>query len=218
MNIGLMIANGFTFTSLKLFLIVLVIFMYGFSGSYSSRTIDNVIFVVGLAIDVADDNENLKVSFGFTNMSPFSQGSPYEKPDTIYYRENISFTMKDLIEIKTQDSDTGEEIIATRDAEYFEIIAVYDQKEGVAAAAFTVFSLDPSSAHKDKTFLKMLDDYPFKEQHIRLILLGEGGDMNFHPKRKSMRVEFFKPDGTSIIQSISAGVSSNQLYRLPHFK
>jgi len=64
-------------------LIVLVIFMYGFSGSYSSRTIDNVIFVVGLAIDVADDNENLKVSFGFTNMSPFSQGSSYEKPDTI---------------------------------------------------------------------------------------------------------------------------------------
>ena len=64
-------------------LIVLVIFMYGFSGSYASRTIDNVIFVIGLAIDVADDNENLKVSFGFTNMSPFSQGSSYEKPDTI---------------------------------------------------------------------------------------------------------------------------------------
>lgn len=64
-------------------LIVIIIFIYGFSGSYASRTIDNVVFVIALAIDLADDNENLKVSFGFTNMSPFSQGSSYEKPDTI---------------------------------------------------------------------------------------------------------------------------------------
>lgn len=64
-------------------LVVSVIFIYGFSSSYASRTIDNVLFVVGLAIDLADDNENLKVSFGFTNISPFSQGSSYEKPDTI---------------------------------------------------------------------------------------------------------------------------------------
>jgi len=64
-------------------LVASVIFIYGFSSSYASRTIDNVLFVVGLAIDLADDNENLKVSFGFTNISPFSQGSSYEKPDTI---------------------------------------------------------------------------------------------------------------------------------------
>ena len=64
-------------------LVVMVIFIYGFSSSYASRTIDNVVFVIALAIDLADDNENLKVSFGFTNISPFSQGSSYEKPDTI---------------------------------------------------------------------------------------------------------------------------------------
>lgn len=72
-------------TTLKIIalLTITVIFIYGFSSSYASRTIDNVVFVVGLAIDLADDKENLKVSFGFTNMTPFSQESSYEKPDTI---------------------------------------------------------------------------------------------------------------------------------------
>ena len=62
---------------------VIIIFLYAFSNSYSSSNIDNISYVVGVGVDLADDGKNLKVSFEFTNISPSPQESSSEKPEPI---------------------------------------------------------------------------------------------------------------------------------------
>lgn len=64
-------------------LILIVIFIYAFSVSYASSNIDNSLFIIGLAIDKADDDKNLKISFEFTDLSPFSQDSSAKKAEPI---------------------------------------------------------------------------------------------------------------------------------------
>ena len=52
--------------------IVSLIFLYGYSGSYSSTNIDNISYVTALGIDLSDDKQNLKVTFEFMDAAPFA--------------------------------------------------------------------------------------------------------------------------------------------------
>ena len=64
-------------------ILVLLIFVTAFSSSYVSLRIDNLAFVVALGIDVADNN-NLKVSFEFTDIGSVSEnGSTSESSSVI---------------------------------------------------------------------------------------------------------------------------------------
>ena len=62
--------------------ITLLIFMFGFSNSYSSHNIDNLAFVIALGIDSTETN-NIKVSFQFTNNSSFSDNSSSSEGEII---------------------------------------------------------------------------------------------------------------------------------------
>lgn len=57
------------------FVIVILsfVFIYAFSSSYSSHTIDNIAYVIAIGIDEADIDDNLKVTFEFINISAFSE-------------------------------------------------------------------------------------------------------------------------------------------------
>ncbi len=58
-----------------LMLIVIIAIIWGFSDSYSSHTIDNIVHVVALGIDKCEDSEeNMKVSFQFVNVSSGGSG------------------------------------------------------------------------------------------------------------------------------------------------
>ena len=64
-------------------ILVLLIFVTAFSSSYVSLRIDNLAYVVALGIDVADNN-NLKVSFEFTDIGSVSEnGSTSESSSVI---------------------------------------------------------------------------------------------------------------------------------------
>jgi len=65
--------------------IVIVFILWGFSDSYSSHTIDNIVHVVAIGVDKITDNEenNIKVSFQFVNISSQSQGSSGGDTSTI---------------------------------------------------------------------------------------------------------------------------------------
>ena len=65
-------------------LIVMIIFLVAFSGSYSALSIDNLSTVVAIAIDTSDINK-LRMSFQFTNASSVSEsGSTEQSPSIIY--------------------------------------------------------------------------------------------------------------------------------------
>lgn len=53
-------------------LVVCLIFLYGYSGSYSSTNIDNISYITALGVDLSDDKQNLKVTFEFMDAAPFS--------------------------------------------------------------------------------------------------------------------------------------------------
>ncbi len=53
-------------------LILALIFMYAFSGSYVSSNIDNIAYVIAMGIDLAEDEKNLQVTFQFMDTSSFS--------------------------------------------------------------------------------------------------------------------------------------------------
>lgn len=65
-------------------LIIMIIFLVAFSGSYSALSIDNLSTVVAIAIDTSDTNK-LRMSFQFTNASSVSEsGSTEQSPSIIY--------------------------------------------------------------------------------------------------------------------------------------
>ena len=65
-------------------LIIMIIFLVAFSGSYSALSIDNLSTVVAIAIDTSDTNQ-LRMSFQFTNASSVSEsGSTEQSPSIIY--------------------------------------------------------------------------------------------------------------------------------------
>ena len=65
-------------------LIIMIIFLVAFSGSYSALSIDNLSTVVTIAIDSSNTNK-LRMSFQFTNASSVSEsGSTEQSPSIIY--------------------------------------------------------------------------------------------------------------------------------------
>lgn len=72
-----------TSVSIIAFLILLVIFINGFSASYTSRTLENLAYVLAMGIDVGE-KAKLKVSVQFTKNASFSaSGGSSENSDNI---------------------------------------------------------------------------------------------------------------------------------------
>ena len=57
----------------------ILVFVAGFSASYTSLNIDNLVFVVAMGIDKGDSN-NLKVTFEFISQSSSQDGSSETTP------------------------------------------------------------------------------------------------------------------------------------------
>ena len=76
-------------TKFKIYGIIILslVFIYGFSASYTSDSIDNISYVIALAIDLSNDNENIQVTFEFMDTSAFSseKGTAAKQPiiDTV---------------------------------------------------------------------------------------------------------------------------------------
>ena len=68
------------FKNIFIFVVILV-FISAFSSSYSSLNIDNLTYVLAIGID-SSDNNNLEVSFHFSNPIP-AESSANEKPNPI---------------------------------------------------------------------------------------------------------------------------------------
>lgn len=74
----------------KIFIIILILlFLLAFSSSYSALNINNLAIVVAMGIDVADNN-NLKLTFQFTNTSSISETGSSEKSPSIIYTVEAS--------------------------------------------------------------------------------------------------------------------------------
>lgn len=60
---------------LKFYSIVVItlVFIYAFSVSYTSDSIDNISYVIALAVDVGEDDTNLQITFEFMDTSSFSK-------------------------------------------------------------------------------------------------------------------------------------------------
>ena len=57
-------------------IVIIIIFIAGFSSSYKAHTIDNIVHVVAIGIDKCNDEQNnMKVSFQFVNMSSSNDSS-----------------------------------------------------------------------------------------------------------------------------------------------
>lgn len=72
----------------KTFIILLILllgitFTYAFSASYSTHNIDNIAYVIAIGIDLAENNEYLKISFEFIDISSFSDQSTSNSTDPI---------------------------------------------------------------------------------------------------------------------------------------
>ena len=59
---------------LKLYAVVVLtlVFIYAFSASYTSDSVDNISYVIALAVDVNEGEQNLQVTFEFMDTSAFS--------------------------------------------------------------------------------------------------------------------------------------------------
>ena len=72
-------------TMLKFFAIVILalVFMYAFSASYTSDSVDNISYVIALAVDENEGEQNLQVTFEFMDTSTFSSESSSESKSAI---------------------------------------------------------------------------------------------------------------------------------------
>lgn len=65
-------------------IIVIVVFIWGFSDSYKAHTIDNIVHVVAIGIDKCNNGQNnMKVSFQFVNMSSSGKDSSGGETSTV---------------------------------------------------------------------------------------------------------------------------------------
>lgn len=71
------------FIKFIIFLIVTIIFIYAFSASYSVNNIDNTDFVTALGIDLGEDDDTIKVTFEFMDISSFSSDGSSEDSEPI---------------------------------------------------------------------------------------------------------------------------------------
>ena len=72
-------------TKLKIFsiLVISLVFIYAFSASYTSDSIDNISYVIALAIDLGEDGKNLQVTFEFMDTSSFASEQSSETSKAI---------------------------------------------------------------------------------------------------------------------------------------
>ena len=70
---------------LKFYAIVILalVFMYAFSASYTSDSVDNISYVIALAVDENEGEKNLQVTFEFMDTSTFSSESSSESKSAI---------------------------------------------------------------------------------------------------------------------------------------
>ena len=70
---------------IKFFVIVVltVVFMYAFSASYTSDSVDNIAYVIALAVDLNEGEKNLQVTFEFMDTSTFSSEGSSESKSAI---------------------------------------------------------------------------------------------------------------------------------------
>ena len=77
---------------IKFFAIVVltVVFMYAFSASYTSDSVDNIAYVIALAVDLNEGEKNLQVTFEFMDTSTFSSDSGSKSSGAIIDTINAS--------------------------------------------------------------------------------------------------------------------------------
>ena len=61
-----------------IFLISILIFLYAFSSSYSSESIDHLDYIIAIGIDSVENSDNFEYSFEFANISSFSENASSE--------------------------------------------------------------------------------------------------------------------------------------------
>lgn len=96
--------------TLKIIIIcsVIIAFIWGFSDSYSSHNIDNIVHVVAIGIDKSSDvQNNMKVSFQFVNISSSSEGSSGGDSSTVVTSINTTTLNK---AINLMNSYIGKEL------------------------------------------------------------------------------------------------------------
>lgn len=71
--------------TLKFYAIVVIIlvFIYAFSVSYTSDSIDNITYVIALAVDLGKNDKNLQITFEFMDTSSFSKDGSSESKTAI---------------------------------------------------------------------------------------------------------------------------------------
>lgn len=107
-------------------LAIIVIFIYGFSSSFISHSLENLAYVIGIGIDKnTDDDKELKVSFQFLQLSALSDASSTESPTVIistatansiteafnlmntYIGKELNLAHCDLIVFSSEYAETG---------------------------------------------------------------------------------------------------------------
>ncbi len=63
--------------------ILVIVFLYAFSASYTSDSVDNISYVIALAVDENDGEKNLQVTFEFMDTSTFSKEGSSETKSAI---------------------------------------------------------------------------------------------------------------------------------------
>ena len=63
--------------------ILVLVFLYAFSASYTSDSVDNISYVIALAVDENEGEKNLQVTFEFMDTSTFSKEGSSESKSAI---------------------------------------------------------------------------------------------------------------------------------------
>ena len=63
--------------------VITIVFIYGFSASYTSDSVDNISYVIALAVDENESEKNLQVTFEFMDTSTFSKEGSSETKSAI---------------------------------------------------------------------------------------------------------------------------------------
>ncbi len=66
-----------------IFLISILIFLYAFSSSYISESIDHLDYVIAIGVDSIENSDNFEYSFEFANISSFSENASPEDSQPI---------------------------------------------------------------------------------------------------------------------------------------
>lgn len=92
-----------------LFIIIIIILLLGFSSSYTSFSIDNLAFVIALAIDKGSNDNTLQVTFQIAKPSAISNSSSGSSGDSTYVINSVE-TSSISSSINLMNSYIGKEI------------------------------------------------------------------------------------------------------------